>query len=137
MWLLFHRRAGTKAVDGGRQFTEECPTCQRHTRFVEVECSEKYGVWFVDVTGDSERAFACTVCGDTFDLKDDAEAPPKKTAPAPPIETAEQKRQAQRAKVEALAAEQRRRDAEAAKKRAQIETRIDDELAELKKRMGK
>lgn len=129
MWLLFHRRAGTKAVAGGKTFTEECPTCQRDTRFVEVECSESYGVWFVDVIGDKERAFKCTVCGDTFDLK--AEQPQK------PAATPQQRKQEQLDRVEQLAAEQRRRDAEAAKHRAKIETRIDDELAELKKRMGR
>ncbi len=127
MWFLFHRRAGTKAVAGGKTFTEQCPTCERATRFVEVECSESYGVWFVDVIGEKERAFACTVCGDTFDLRDDVKPEP----------TAQEKRQQQIARTEQLAAEQRRRDAEAAQHRAKIETRIDDELAELKKRMGR
>jgi len=137
MWLLFHRRAGTKPVEDGRFFTEDCPTCKRRTRFVEVEVSEGYGVWFVDIIGDKERAFSCTVCGDTFDLRDEADAKKKSLPAAAPAQTAEQKRKAQLAKVEELAAEQRRRDAEAAKRRAQIETKIDDELAELKKRMGK
>lgn len=130
MWL-FHRKGRTQRVEGGETFTQECPTCERETRFEEIEISSKYGVWFVvDLIGDSERAFRCTRCGDTFDVKDDKpESAPERTA--------EQKRQEQIDRVEQLAAEQRRRDAEAQKNRAKVETRIDDELAELKKRMGR
>jgi hypothetical protein len=117
MWFLFHRKEGMRAVPGGEAFTEECPTCQQRTRFVEVEISEKYGVWFVDVVKDEERAFRCTKCGDVFDLRDSAPAEtpppvakptPAKPAPAkPPVDT------------------------------AAVKKKIDDELAELKKRMGR
>jgi hypothetical protein len=129
MWFLFHRKEGTKAVAGGRSFVEECPTCKRDTRFDEIEVSESYGVWFVDLIGDKERAFKCRECGDTFDLRDEA---PARTATrsAPPAKTGMDR-------VEALAAEQRRRDGAAQAQRLQIEARLDDELAELKKRMGK
>jgi hypothetical protein len=126
VWFLFHRKAGTKAVAGGQSFSEECPTCKRVTRFYEVEVKESYGVWFVDVLGNNERAFRCAECGDTFDLRD------QQPAPAPVVET---KRGVDR--VEELAAEQRRRDAAAKQHRAKVEARIDDELAELKKRLGK
>src|SRR6185503_11387232 len=101
MWFLLHRRGSTKPVEGGETFVEECPTCERKTRFEEIEVSSKYGVWFVDVIGDSERAFRCTRCGETFDLKDDAAKP---AAPAP-AKTAEQTRQQQFDRVEQLAAE--------------------------------
>jgi transposase-like protein len=126
VWFLFHRKTGTKAVSGGRVLTERCPTCKRTTRFHEVEVSEKLGVWFVDVIGDSERAFRCGECGDTFDLRDHS---PAKPAPAPTKTGMD--------RVEQMAAEQRRRDAAGKAKAAAISTRIDDELAELKKRMGK
>lgn len=132
MWFLFHRKEGTKAVADGKSFTETCPTCQRETRFAEVEVSESYGVWFVDVIGDSARAFRCTSCGDTFDLKEPSQEPGKATEPV----DGAMKRQQQRDRLEQLAAEQRRRDADAAQQRAKVETKIDDELAELKKRMG-
>ena len=130
MWFLFHRKSGTQRLAGGETFVEKCPTCERETRFEEVECVSKYGVWFVDVVDDSERAFRCTRCGDTFDRKEHA---PAKTKPAPAAAPSVSGMQ----RVEQLAAEQRRRDAEAAKNRAKIETRIDDELAELKRRMGR
>ena len=45
--LLFHRKGRTQRVEGGETFVEECPTCQRETRFEEIEISSKYGVWFV------------------------------------------------------------------------------------------
>jgi hypothetical protein len=145
MWLLFHRKAGTKVVAGGQHITEHCPTCDRTTRLREVEVGESYGVWFIDVVSDAERAFRCDSCGDVFDLRDQ---PSSATRPSSATSsrsgsstarsdlaapTAAERRQAEIDKVEALAAEQRRRDAE----RAARDVRIDDELAELKKRMGK
>ena len=114
MWFLFHRKEGTRTVAGGETFTEECPTCQQRTRFAEVEITEKYGVWFVDVVKDEERAFRCTKCGDVFDLRDTepaaarASASVAKPAPAkPPLDT------------------------------TAVKKKLDDELAALKKRMGR
>jgi hypothetical protein len=118
MWMLFHRKAGAKVVRGGHSFVEHCPTCDKPTRFREIEVSESYGVWFVDVVGDKERKYRCDVCEDVFDLRDQPDA----ALPEP-----------KRNQVEDLAAEQRRRD----EATARIATKIEDELAELKKRMGK
>ena len=125
MWLLFHRKAGTRAVAGGRSFTEECPTCKKRTRFHEVEVTEKYGVFFLDVLKDSERAFRCERCGDVFDLRDNA-ADPAPTASHPASKTSMDR-------VEQLAAEQRKRD----ELRAAKATQIEDELAELKRKLGR
>lgn len=118
MWFLFHRKAKAEAVSGGEVLREHCPTCARVTRLIEVEVKESYGVWFVDVVDDKERAFRCTECGELFDLRKQPEAPAPKS---------------QWNRVEDMAAEQRKRDAT----KAQIETKIDDELAELKRRMGR
>jgi len=117
MWMLFHRRAGTKVVSGGQTFVERCPTCEKPTRFREIEVSESYGVFFVDVVGDKERKYRCDSCEDVFDLRDKPDALPEP----------------KRNKVEDLAAEQRRRD----EAKAKIAVKIEDELAELKKRLGK
>jgi transposase-like protein len=117
MWMLFHRRAGTKVVSGGHTFVEHCPTCDKPRRFREIEVSESYGVFFVDVVGDKERKYRCDSCEDVFDLRDKPAALPEP----------------KRHKVEDLAAEQRRRD----DAKAKIATKIEDELAELKKRLGK
>ena len=75
-------------------------------------------MWFVDVVGDKERKYRCDACEDVFDLRDQ----PAAALPEP-----------KRTKVEDLAAEQRRRD----EAKAAIATKIEDELAELKKRLGK
>jgi len=109
MWLLFHRKAGTKVVPDGETLTERCPTCEKTTRFEEVEISEQLGVWFVDVVGDKQRAFRCRACGDTFELRD---KPDERPAPRPPPPPAPAPKQIDR-------------------------TRIEDELAALKKRLGK
>ena len=116
MWLLFHRSGGTKVVSGGRTFVEECPTCERHTRFREIEVSEGFGLFFVDVVKDKERKFRCDECEDVFDLRD---PPAQETAPPP------------KAKPVALPEPDR------AASRERIAAKIEDELAELKRRLGK
>ena len=124
MWFLFHRKEGTRVVPGGEAFMEECPTCQQRTRFVEVEISEKYGVWFVDVVKDEERAFRCTKCGDVFDLRDTE--PAETGAPAPAAKPAAAK-----------PAPAKPTPAKPPVDTAAVKKKIDDELAELKKRMGR
>jgi hypothetical protein len=119
MWLLAHRKGSTKVVPDGQTFTEDCPSCQKRTRFVEVAIKSSYGLFFVlDVISDEERAFRCCGCGETFDLKDDAAPaaakPAAKPAPKPIVDV-----KPDRAAVE------------------KIERKIDDELAELKRRMGR
>jgi len=121
MWFLFHRKAKTKAVPDGELVHEHCPTCRRTTLFHEVEVTKKYGVFFVDMIDDRERLFLCTGCGETYERVVDEAAPVR-----PPPKTGMDR-------VEELAAEQRRRDAS----KAQMAAKIDDELAELKRRMGR
>ena len=120
MWFLVHRKGQTKVVPNGQTFTEECPTCQKRTRFVEVAITSQYGVFFVlDMLKDEERAFRCCACGDMFDMKDtDASAAKPaaaKPAPTKPVVDVKPDREAV----------------------ARIEKKIDDELAELKKKMGR
>ena len=119
MWLLFHRNAKTRPVRDGHTFVETCPECHQRARFVEVEIEENFGVWFVDVVGDKERAYRCGACGETFDMKDEAKA----EAPAPAVPA--------RRAVPVRTAE------DVAAEKAARELRLDDELAALKKRMGK
>jgi uncharacterized C2H2 Zn-finger protein len=126
MWLLFHRNAKTKVLADGETFVEKCPECGRRATFQEVEVSESFGVFFVDLVGDRERAFRCSACGDVFDLKD-------RGLPAAKTKTLDEL--AEEARID----EQRRLvAAEARKEAAEAKAvRIDDELAELKKRMGR
>ncbi len=122
MRLLFTSNAKTKIVRGGQSFAAECPECGHHATFDEVEITESYGVFWVDVVSDTERAFRCSRCGDTFDLKDApaAAAPVKAATPAAPVKPKPEKSAA-----------------EVAREREVKATRIDDELAELKRRMGR
>jgi rubredoxin len=128
MWLLFHHSTGAKVVPGGRTLVEDCPTCERRTKFDEIEQTENVGVWFIDVVGDTKRAFRCRVCHDVFDLREPSASAPA-PAPAPARDHAAE-----------LAASQRRLEDERAKRevdRAAKAVRIEDELAELKKRLGR
>lgn len=125
MWLLFHRNAKTRVVRDGRSFVESCPECRRQARFVEVEIEENYGVFFIDVISDKERKYRCTACGDVFDLRDKPDEPPAKSA---------------RQLAEERAPAEARRAAEVEQRRVRAEVRanrIEDELAELKKRLGR
>ncbi len=136
MWLLFHRNAKTRPVPDGETFVQTCPECGVHARFAEVEVSQGIGLFFVDLIGEKSRAYRCGACGETFDLKDQ---PPAAAAPAPVPSARELERErvaAERARVELerTRAEAERQRKLAAEARA---IRIDDELAELKKRMGR
>ena len=126
MWLLFHHERGTKVLPGGHTFVEDCPTCKRSRRFREVEITEKQGIWFLDLDDDKRRAYRCDGCGDVFDLREQAEMPER---PAPPARAAALP--PSRREDPALA--ERRREEE----RVARENRIEDELAELKKRLGR
>jgi rubredoxin len=126
MWILFHRNAKTKVVRDGHSFVETCPECGRKARFDEVEISESYGVFFIDLVDDKERKYRCSVCGDVFDLRDEpVRAPPAKSAK----ELAHE-----RAVAEARQSEETEQRRERAVAKA---NRIEDELAELKKRLGR
>ncbi len=129
MWMLFHRKAGTRVVRGGESFVEKCPECKTRATFQEVELSEAYGVFFVDVVDDKQRAFRCCSCGEVFDRQDRGGALPA-AAPSKSLdELLEDGRLDEQRRL--AAAEERTRKAEAKA------VRIDDELAELKKRMGR
>lgn len=126
MWMLFHRSAKTKVVRGGHSFVETCPECRREARFDEVEVSESYGVFFVDLVDDKERKYRCRPCGDVLDLRDEpVRAPPAKLA---------KELARERAIAEARQAEEAEQHRERAVAKA---NRIEDELAELKKRLGR
>jgi len=124
VWFLFTGKSRTKAVAEAEVLREHCPVCKRMTDFVEIEVEHSAGVFFVDFMSDKERKFRCTSCGETFDRvieKDADDAAPEARVPTGMD------------RVEQLAAEQRKRDAA----KARIEANLDDELAELKRRMGR
>jgi rubredoxin len=126
VWFLFHHNVKTRFVENGESFVDTCPECGRRARFHEVEVSENVGVFFVDLLGDKERKYRCSACAKVFDRGDEhAEAAPVKSA-----QELERERAAEQARR--LLAERRRREIAEAKA-----NRIEDELAELKKRLGR
>ena len=118
MLWLFTSNKRTRVAPGGQTMRAECPECRRPRDFIEVEVETRAGVWFLDVLSDTERLWRCASCGETFELRDS-------TAPqtAPPAR-------------DMLAELERDRAARAAEAR-QREREVDDELAALKKRLGK
>jgi hypothetical protein len=129
VWFLFHHNAKTRVVKDGESFVETCPECGRRARFDEVEVSENFGMFFIDLVGEKERKFRCSACANVFDLRDDPDPIPA-VQPAKSARELERERAAEEAR--ALSEQQRRRDLAEAKA-----NRIEDELAELKKRLGR
>lgn len=144
MWFLFHHNVKTKVVEGGETFVDICPECGRRARFHEVEVSENVGVFFIDLLGDKERKYRCSACASVFDRGEQADAAPAPTQAKSAAELARDRaaelareraaEQARRiaAEQQRLIAERRRREIAEAKA-----NRIEDELAELKKRLGR
>jgi rubredoxin len=147
MWMLVHRNAKTRLVAGGRSFLELCPECGRKARFDEVEITKSYGVFFIDLLDDKERKYRCSACHQVFDLRDEPDSASsaraedahqaERASAADARRAAEADRLRERARaqaVQAKAAQDRAAQAKAAQAKA---IRIEDELAELKKRMGR
>lgn len=123
MRLLFTGSHKTRKVKGGEVFNQECPDCKQDATFHEVEITTSAGIFFVDLVGDRERAFMCSECGETFDLKDAPAAPSTTALPQP----------APRDLMATLEAEQERR----ALATAARDRKVEDELAEMKRKLGK
>lgn len=117
MRLLFHGSSKTRRVRGGAVLHQRCPECGVDTTFHEVEVTTSAGVFFVDLLSSTDRAYQCASCDDTFDVVDTPAAPQK-----PPRDLAAE-----------LLAEREQRAAMAAERAAAV----DDELAALKRKLGK
>ncbi|HEY4239059.1 MAG TPA: hypothetical protein VGM88_04560 [Kofleriaceae bacterium] len=101
-----------KRVRGGKAIQRRCPACKQETTMHEVEITTSAGVFFIDVLKSTDRAFQCDACDETFDLKDEKPA---------------------RDMAAELLAEREERALEAKAKSKSI----DDELAAMKRKLGK
>jgi hypothetical protein len=133
MWWLLHGKTRTRAVPGGQTLEERCPECRAVARFTEVEVTTAAGAFFVDVVASTRRAFKCTACGEIFDLRDDGQDDQDETVPIGPTGTPAPRPTAARDLLAQLEAEQAQRAAVAAQREVQVE----DELAALKRKLGK
>ena len=129
MWWLLHGRRKTRAVSGGRTIEDICPSCKKPVKLDEVEIQTSGGVFFIDVLKSSTTAYRCRACGEVFEQREQQAAP----LTAGPTGTPVPRPSAPRDLLAELEAEKAAR-AEAAQRRA---VRIDDELAALKRKMGK
>jgi len=125
-WLLTGKKR-TRVASNAKTMRADCPECRRPNDFVEVEVETSAGVWFVDVLSDTERLWKCCGCGETFELRDKTASASTSTnaprpAPPPPRDM--------RAELE------RERTARAAEAKRKARS-VDDELAALKKKLGK
>jgi hypothetical protein len=122
-----NRSKETNVVNGGHQFDTICPECGQRARFVEVEVSENIGAFFVDLLGATERKYRCSACGSMLDLPNE----PEPSLAASLARSAQELERGRAQQERQLEEQKRQRAADAAKA-----NRIEDELAELKKRLG-
>lgn len=123
MLWLFTGNKRTRVARNAQTMRSDCPECRRSSDFTEVEVETSAGVWFVDILSDTQRLWRCNECGETFELRERvAPAPARPSAPPPA-----------RDMLAALDRERARREAETRRRDRQVE----DELAALKKKLGK
>jgi DNA-directed RNA polymerase subunit RPC12/RpoP len=120
-WLL-HGKTKTRPVKGGEIFEQVCPECGKKALFYEVEVTTSAGAFFVDLLSSTERAFICSKCEEVFDVKDDKDTAALPAGQPPPRDL-----------LSELEKDKAKRGALAAAKAQKVE----DELAELKRKMGK
>jgi hypothetical protein len=133
MFLWLGTAKSTRRIKGGRKERAFCPECDEQTSFVEVEVEEKVLLFSViDFLGDKQRAFRCQECDSVGQLVDqgDLSAGVLEDLSPEAAERLERARAAERASHAAAEREKMERD------RRQREQRADDELLELKARMG-
>lgn len=142
--LFLGARTRTKPKKGGKRVRRHCPECECDADFVEVEVDHTLTAYlFVDLFTLNDEGYACTECHEVMDLDDTA--PPKNIVHDRPgkkksgllgrmamrQEQRQQEREARAAERAKQEAREQREAERAAKKKA-----VDDELEELKKKMG-
>ncbi len=142
MWLIGGRNQRVRTVKDGKSFLSRCPTCDEVATFREVAVSTSYHVFFVDLFDDAETGVRCSACKGAF-TGEDAIAIIDLAEPATEEErVAFEERTMARYKeeFEARARAKRREELRLQnleKQRLAGEAAIDDELAALKRRLGK
>lgn len=121
-WFSSKKRA--KPVEGGRRVKRKCPECGATAEFKECEVESSVTAFSVVKLWDgSSTAFACAACGELVDLDDTLE----------PALSEQEQRELERETARALEADRQTRAREASEKAQQV----DDELAAIKRKLGK
>jgi ribosomal protein S27E len=116
------RRKFTPRPDG-RAIKRKCPGCGKTSEFREGDVRDTYSVYSVSLFDDDYHAVQCSSCGDVMDLDKTLE---------PELNAREQRKLAQQRERELATARREREQNQATKQR-----QVDDELAALKRRLGK
>lgn len=128
VWFGWKQKA--KRVPGGEEHKRKCPECEKTTVFREAVAKREYTAYhFVKLWESDKTVFVCDGCGEAMDLDDTLEpdSSPRERAKLEKLRLAEQRA------AEANREEARKRFE--AQQRAQSEA-IEDELADMKKRLG-
>lgn len=107
----------------GRTHRRKCPECGETTEFREGDVHDSYSAFSVKLFDDDYQAFQCSSCGEVMALDESLE---------PALTAAEQRALDEQRTRELEAARHEREREEAAKQR-----QVDDELAAIKRRLGK
>jgi hypothetical protein len=131
-----------RVVREGTTFAADCPSCGKHASFREALVRRSVRLLGVDLYEYDETGVRCEACGtaftdeDALDLLDRAEAPsPEEQAAMEALAHARHKAEFEaRARARYADAERTRKHEEAVRAR---EAQVDQELAALKRRLGK
>jgi len=133
-FLLFGQKGKARRVPDGQFEKRRCPECGKTTVFRECVVEKTYTAYRVINLWKSESTqFSCDACGALMDLDDTepAELSAREQAQQQAIEAKRAAVEAKRTKVEA-----KREQARSLKEAAEREQSIDDELAEMRSRLG-
>lgn len=132
--LILGRKSVAKRIKGGHFEKRKCPECEATTVLREIEVSHDYNIFFkIKLFDTSETTYACDSCNERMDLEDTLE-PELSQREQELNEKAAEKSERKRIKEDAKAA--KKRDKEVKSKAEQHDREINNELAEMKKRLG-
>lgn len=130
MFVWWNKKGKARRVEDGDFEKRKCPECGKTAVFREVLVKSEVSVFSVVKLWDSEATkYACDRCGSIMDL-DDTEDPEL---------TAREQKRLEKQQAKALEDAQKKREAREARWKAEEvarEEQIDDEIADMKKRLG-
>jgi hypothetical protein len=142
MWLIGGHNRKVRTVKDGKSFLSRCPACDEVATFREVAVSTSYHVFFVDLFDDAATGVRCSACQEAFAdeaaiaIIDGAEPPTEEERVALEERTMARYKEEFEARARARRREEVRLQ-NLEKQRLAGEAAIDDELAALKRRLGK
>ena len=128
--IIFGRKSKARLVPDGRFEKRRCPECGKTAVFREALVNHKYHVfWALELFGTESTKFCCDKCSAMMDLDDtlEPELTEKEKAQQEALAAKEAKVEAKRRELE----DRKARERDAAKAQS-----VEDELAQMKKKLG-